>query len=330
MCLNSCKNVTENRLVFIENNFIKVGVLPDVGGRIVFLSNGDNNNILYSNEEFWNEPRQNRIIPKAESDFKAYDGFITWIGPQSDWWSQQDINEIKRSEKHNWPPDPYIIYGCYKIVKRTDTVLIMEGEDSPISGLKFYKKFSLHNNQLKIEVKARNIRQQEVKWDLWSNIRFPGFTSFLIPANIDQIKSFDAEVNETTDSMRYNFYNNFFSFMPEEPSKGKNMRSSKAFLNPDKGIMAAFRNNNMLLISFDKVREENLYPNQAFVEVYNRIATDTSLNLLELEHHSAYKTIQPGEYIILNEVWQLLNCNETSTKRQQIDCFNKALGIINN
>jgi len=41
------------------------------------------------------------------------------------------------------------------------------------------------------------------------------------------------------------------------------------------------------------------------IEVYMKTAADESVNLLELEHHSAFQELAPGETLIKRQSWTL-------------------------
>ena len=55
---------------------------------------------------------------------------------------------------------------------------------------------------------------------------------------------------------------------------------------------------------------DKIHSNQAFVEVVNSITKEKEESLLELEHHSAYKILIPGEEMLLQETWTLDTYND--------------------
>jgi len=61
----------------------------------------------------------------------------------------------------------------------------------------------------------------------------------------------------------------------------------------------------MLVMSFDFVERDQVHPEQGFVEVYKSLSATGADDLLELEHHSAYVRLQPGESHVLRERWQI-------------------------
>jgi hypothetical protein len=202
-----------------------------------------------------------------------------------------------------------LIYGDYKIVEKTALKLVFEGPDSPISGVKLTKLFELNGNQLHITTTAKNIRTTNVSWDLWSNARFGAFTNFKVPVDDDGVLRVVANENDSLDKVKYEVKEGSFVFYPEMPSAGKKKRISKAFLYPKEGRIVASTETLQLTIEFDKVPFNEIHPEQALVEVYNCISVDGSADILELEHHSAYTHLEPGESMSLKEVWTLKAVN---------------------
>jgi hypothetical protein len=294
-----------NCVEVIENEHIKVVVLVDVGGRMVFLGKPDGDNILYSDSALWNEPQSERVKPDVHSTFKPYNGLITRFGPQTDSWVQQDIAPVKKQNEDMWPPDPYLIYSTFDIVEKSDSSLVIESPESPVSGVKLVKSFCLNGDNLNIKVDAVNCRYGKVAWDLWSNARFDAYTNFEIPVKHRTDVKIQAENSGESEIIDHKIEDGVFTFLPEEPEDDNKRRISKAFIYPEKGEMTVIKHDSRLIIKFDKVQREMIHPDQALVEVYNCVSSNGETNLLELEHHSAYKEIAPGEKITLTETWTL-------------------------
>ncbi len=124
----------------LNNKNIEVGILTEAGGRIVILRKPGFKNILKSDSSLWIDPEKHINKISAFSDFIAFNGHITWVGPQSEWWTHQNLNIERNKLKADWPPDPYLIYGSNEIISRSDTSIIMVGLKSPVSGLRIFKK----------------------------------------------------------------------------------------------------------------------------------------------------------------------------------------------
>jgi hypothetical protein len=294
-----------SQIISIKNEYIEAGFLPGVGGRMVYLAAIGSENVLFSDSTLWNENENERVDLHPEAGFKAYNGHITWLGPQSDWWKQQDLLPEKRSRGDMWPPDPYLLYSNFEIIEKTDTSIVLQGKESPVSGVKLTKKFILNDNQLNIEVSATNCRETKVAWDIWSNARFDAFTHFKVPIHENSILKISAEESKFMEKVEYTSDKGFFTFKPEMPLNPTKQRRSKAYIHPSEGKIYAETNDTKLSINFDLLPPEKIHPDQALIEVYNSISATGSGNLLELEHHSAYKTLEPGESMTLSEVWIL-------------------------
>ena len=78
-------------MIILSNDQVEVGVLPEVGGRVVLLRKPGLQNILKSDERLWVDAEKHKPEISAFSDFKAFNGHIVWLGPQSEWWIHQDI-----------------------------------------------------------------------------------------------------------------------------------------------------------------------------------------------------------------------------------------------
>lgn len=294
---------TDQKVIFLQNNSIKIGVLPDVGGRMVFYGEPNEENLLFSDSALWNEPEIERVVPELQVAFKSYDGFITWVGPQSEWWSHQEL--IPQKKGSVWPPDPYLIYSDFLVSELTDTSVILTGPESPISGVQLTKYFVLTGNELRIKVEAKNIRNTSVSWDLWSNARFNAFTIFKVPVDSSGIIRIEGREDKSNEIVANDLHEGYFTFKPQLPVDPSKKRISKAFLYPEEGKMLVFKNDVQLCIEFEKVPLEQIHPEQALVEVYNSIDAKGLTNVLELEHHSAYRKLNPGDIIELSEIWRL-------------------------
>lgn len=302
--LTSCTvNKTNDKVIYLQNNSLKIGILPDVGGRMVFFGEPNGENLLFSDSSLWNEPEQNRVVVSPDANFKAYNGLITWVGPQSAWWSQQEIRKEKKGDL--WPPDPYLIYANYQVVEQNDTLIVLLGAESPVSGLQLTKKFVLYDIGLQISVSAKNITPNSLSWDLWSNARFNAFSEFKIPTDSSGILKIQYQDEEISEPIEHRLKDGFFTFEPEKPIDSKKRKIAKAFIYPTEATIMLYKNNLMLTIAFDKVPFDQIHPEQALIEVYNCVSSNGLDDILELEHHSAYKTLKAGETMYLSEYWTI-------------------------
>ncbi|MCF8357233.1 MAG: DUF4380 domain-containing protein [Prolixibacteraceae bacterium] len=293
-------------MVFILSEDLRIGLLPDVGGRMVFFGAPGGENMLFSDSTQWNEPEADRITPSPDAGFKAYNGLIYWLGPQSQWWRQQKVNSGRYKRGDWWPPDPYLIYSEYSVEILSDTSVLLASPNSPVSGVQMTKKYAVSGDKLFITVSLRNIRDEPIAWDIWSNARFEAFTPFRIPLDLTEIIRIKAKETDKVDIIPYSLTDGYFSLETIPPSVGKLYSEVKAFLHPDEGIMLVDKAPYQLTIEFDVVPCEAIHPEQALVEVYNKVSVDGKSNLLELEHHSAYETIPTGGMLEMKESWTLV------------------------
>jgi len=301
----------KHNLVFIQNGTIKVGILTDVGGRIVYASLIGEKNILKSDSELWVENAKEKPEVSARSHFKAYNGHIVWVGPQKEWWSHQNKNLYRKYSKANWPPDPYLTIGDYNIINQTDTSISMISPESPVSGLQLTKEIKIDSKgKIFFRCIAKNILKTDVSWDLWFNTRLDGFSRFYVPASSQSIKQINKGFNKKSDTLDYTVKDDFFTFIPEKPTGGKTDRWAKAYLFPISPYIAAFSEEQLLLIHFESHVPSEIHHDQSEVEIFNSITTNNQDALLELEYHAPYKTLKPGETMEAWENWDIRSYHE--------------------
>ena len=297
-------------LTYIKNGNIRAGILTDVGGRIVSLQRDGGANILESNPALWNEDKTERVTPSPllteEEDFKAYNGHEVWVGPQSEWWKQQTLNVEKSHSTLFWPPDPYIIYDRYTVLEKTDHSIVIQGTESPISGVQFTKKIAIDENEkLHFEVTARNVRKEPVKWDLWLITRVNGYSLNFVPVNSAKNVFLTDPSHAHQGKAPYKIEDGFFSFTAGKMDRNYQECTGKAIISPAKPYMAALVDNNLLVIRFDKQDPAGIHPEQGEVELYSFATPQREASLLELEIHTPYKTLQPGESMSARETWEV-------------------------
>jgi len=202
---NSMKNIQkpQKNLVLLRNNNIELGVSLALGGNVMILKLHNHNSIIKSDTITVPVTLSNDPLENAKLDFIEYNGQTVWIGPQSEWWTQQDLHKERKDSKAVWPPDPYIMYGKYKIISQTDTSLIIEGPVSPISGLQMTKEITLIGNKVRFKIVAQNKSNRNVSWDLWFNMRLNGMARAYIPVNKESITSIKPRIDKTSDSVDY-------------------------------------------------------------------------------------------------------------------------------
>lgn len=324
-CFCNAQNKS-NSLIMLSNSKIEVGILPEVGGRIVLLRLPGYNNILKSNSNLWIDPDKHKPEISPFTNFVPFNGHITWVGPQNEWWIHQDLNHERKESKADWPPDPYLTYGKYNIVNKTDTSVRMIGPDSPISGVRFIKDVSICSNGIvTVTSSAQNIRKENVSWDLWMLTRVDGFANVYVPINKDGILRLKHNSSNTIEATPYNILDNFFTFTPSKPAKKKSEQLQEVHLYPTDGFIACFAQRQMLLISFDMLDRKLIHPNHGLVELYSSINKNADERLLELEIHGAYNTLAPGQVISLTQKWKVVSYSLSSDKKSQINFIKRSI-----
>jgi len=298
-----------DRLIKISDGRIEVGVLPDLGGMVALLHLIGKPNILKADQSLWAEPptRPRRFGPNYP--WTPYNGHIVWLGPQSEWWAHQDKSPKKRRERSVWPPDPYINNGYYEVIERSDTEIVMRGPDSEFSGVRLIKSVRIKRGKVFFNVRAENIRNKPVSWDLWLNTRVDGYAKCYAPvASIKKIRidtPVGVEGEGGDEPCVFSLDGGYCTVEPLKPSKGKDRRFGKAFIQAGKGMMAAFTSSQALIIRFKRHAPALIHPEQALVEFYNITTNNREDALTELEYHAPYKTLAPGESMEAEQVWEL-------------------------
>jgi hypothetical protein len=258
-------------------------------------------NILKAAERYWQKPSRLLYSFPNHARFRAYNGHIVWVGPQSQWWQQQDVNQERKQRKAGWPPDLYLERAANTITHHTPTSLTMVGADSPISGVRLTKTIALQEKgQLDFLVEATNIRDHAITWDLWCNTRVDGFARCYVPVDHNGIKRIGGGISERSQHMPHTVHNGYFTFTPATPPAGKIYRA-KAFLNPTRGFIACFDQSQLLTIDFALPQPDDIHPDQAGVELYNCASARRSSALLELECHGPYTTLAPGHSMTMRQ-----------------------------
>jgi hypothetical protein len=307
-------------LVLLENGGTRIGVLSQIGGTVVFFQKGNSQNLLEADSALWNEPENQKPIPNAFSQWKAYKGHTVWLGPQSEWWTHQTLNLVRRDEKAAWPPDPYLIFGDYKIEHQTKNELVLSSPKSPVSGIRLIKSISIDTTgKVTVKATAVNVKDEAISWDVWHNTRVNGFAHCYVPVQQGLPNRVKSNFNEMSDSIAYSFVNGFFTYLPSMPRNGKHEGSTKAFLFPEHPYMAAFDKGFVFLIRFHDYPIGQLHPKQALVETYNCVSVDGKSTVLEMEHHGPYQTLKPGESISVTETWEAIPYNGANTTEAQTE-----------
>ncbi|MDR3013343.1 MAG: DUF4380 domain-containing protein [Chitinispirillales bacterium] len=315
-----------SRLIKITDGNIELGVIPDLGGMVALLRIVGKRNVLKADETLWNKRPVVRRGFCPNPRWKAYNGHIVWLGPQSEWWAHQNLNLKKRDERAVWPPDPYINNGYFEVIEKSDTKVSMMGPESEFSGVRLFKSIRIKDGKVHFKVSAQNIRNVPISWDLWLNTRVDGYARCYAPvSSINKIRV-DGRVTAKLDMSEFLHDGGYCGVTSRAPSKDKKERWAKAFIQADRGAMAAFVSSQALIIRFKRHAPKLIHPEQALVEFYNYTSHNREDALTELEYHAPYVTLSPGEWMDASQVWELHPFKAKPSHRDCVD-FLRSAGI---
>lgn len=304
-CMAEKKN--ENQVITLSNGIVQIKLLPAVGGTLVSASLTGHENILNSDSTQWNESLEKRPSMDPTQPFKAYNGMIVWLSPQSEWWVKQDTYPDLKKAKSMWPPDPYVTCSLYKVIRRTANEITMESPESPNSHVQLTKTFRIEGNKVFITAVARNFSKDTVSWGLWFNTRMNGWDKVFVPSDsTDLVK---------TQYMKYpdihlpvlKYADGCFSYQAVAPLAGQAAYKSKSFFSIENPVIAGYKANQWLIIRGGKMDRTKVHPEQGRIEIYVENSATKVNDLQELEMHFAYEKIAPGATIEASENWEILS-----------------------
>jgi hypothetical protein len=293
-------------LVEITNGTVVLGIVPSLGGRAVALRVADGENLLDSDPKYWRAPFPR---PSLETPFAPWNGRIVWVGPQSGFWSQQEVRP--GVSEAVWPPDPFNEAGRFEVLERTPTRLRLIGPLSPVTGLVLEHDYEITGDRMvRMKVTGSNGRSTPVSWDLWPNtrVRPEGFP--YVPLDPEAPLRVEGPDPGSPGTGEYpHEVNDGWLAMPPgaRPEPPQRMLTAKAFVRPSRGLIAFFHRRLLLLIRAEMVPIERLHPEQAFVEIYRGAGTTPEPDILELEMHGPYQTLAPGASMSFEQTFEVLD-----------------------
>lgn len=296
----------DNQVITLTNGIVKIKLLPAVGGTLVWASLTGHENILNSDSMQWNESPEERPTMDPGAPFKAYNGMIVWLSPQSEWWVKQDTYPQLKNRKSLWPPDPYLTCAAYKVTHQTPSEITMESPESPNTHVQFIKTFRIEANKIFITALARNCSNDTVSWGLWFNTRMNGWDKVFVPADsTDLVKTQYMQYPEIhKPELKYD--NGYFSYEAVAPEAGQAAYKSKSFLSVENPVIIGYKANQWLVIRGAKVDRTRIHPEQGRIEIYVENSASKVNDLQELEMHFAYEKIAPGASIEASQNWKIV------------------------
>ena len=309
----------ESRLVFLSNESVEIGIFPELAGSVMVFRKPGGDNFLYVHPGDWLDWEPTIPDPEQVGTWTDFFGHIMWLGPQSEFWNQQGV--LPEMQGQWWPPDPYLVYGNYRILEQTEDSLSLEGPESPYTGVKLTKTYRLNGSKVEMEVVATNTGERNLKWDLWSNTRVPPKWPFLIPVASPENVRTDPEKLKV---IEWTADDGYFSFDLTPSAEGKS-ESAKAFVSASQPWIASFSADTVFVKSFEMVDPLRVPPGQSLVEVYYARNADIDKAFVELEAHGAYTELKAGESMTFHETWSLMPFDGENTRESRIEWAKKNL-----
>jgi len=300
----------------LSNPALTLGLVPGLGGRIVELRVEGGDNLLDSDPRSWQEP-----FPPADlrTPFEPWNGHTYWVGPQSEWWTQQDMDPERRSAKATWPPDPFHETARYQVRERSRSRARLESPPSPITGLRRKLEVELVGaRRVRIRVTATNGRPTPVAWSFYSNTRVRPDGWAYVRLAPDGIKRIDGPRDGSPYPHRV--VRGFFVSPPGvKPGPAETPLTADAFLRPVEARIAYFRGHQLFLKRTETFSEVRLHPEETPVEIYRSSGGGRDAALLELELHGPYEKLPPGQAMSFEETWDILDYPGTAEPEAHLD-----------
>lgn len=283
----------------LSNQISTFTFTPQIGGRGLHFGLVGADNVLKVDERLLSLP-----APKvsSSSDNIGYLGHINWIGPQAEWWLHQTENLERRQQKAVWPPDAHTVLASATLNAISGNAVNMTLPASPVTGLRLDKSYVLHDDgSLQLDVTATNTRQASVAWDIWFNTRLNANSVLYVPVAGAQNVRIDT-FGETPFKQALVVDEGLLTIDLTVADRLK----GKAFVQPSKGWMAAFTADQLFVIEFTLQPQAAIHPAQGQLEFYlDYSAKSADAGVLEMELHSPYTYLEPGESFSSQEVWRV-------------------------
>jgi hypothetical protein len=315
----------------LHNSTLQLNLTPSLGGRVIGFNLRDKSNFLKIGDAF-NQAIQAHVSANAESI--DYFGHIVWLGPQSQWWQKQRLNQTRFTAGAQWPPDPYVIFADNKLLTHSATEISLQGKASPISGMQLNKRFYLHaeiDNLVSQAINAINISKSEQAWDIWFNTRVSADTHIVVPVadfSDVRISSFEDQDNGP---VSVNLESQLLNIDITTFSRDKTKHKGKIFIQPSQGWLAGYKQGQLFIIQFPLLAANLIHPEQGQVEVYvahQQAAEDKGL--IEMELHTAFQHLAPGQSMRGQSNWFMFDYPQDASQQQILAILQTKIQWINN
>ncbi len=320
----------EASLLILSNDVAVVGIMPRLAGRVVLYRLCEGRNVLKSDPNNWALPTEEYPSPTPQSStMPFFGGHITWVGPQAEWWTQQDVNIQRKEAAADWPPDPYLLFSEYGVTIHSNNYVKLVGPISPVSGLQLTKETALlPDGRVRHRVIAENMRTNSVSWNLWSNTRLPGSSRFYLSVSDKKSRIRTKNVTARPLSIRplsSIIVNGFFTFRNEtEADEDISHRTGRALVSPYDCAVAVFDDDRVFIKRLLQIHRQLIHPDQEIFDLFQDTREDGTL---ELGANGPYVTIPPGGKLALSEMWTIYFYDGPNTAESETE-FLKELNTI--
>ncbi len=320
-------NEKRTGIIVLSKNNTEVKILPSIGGTIVYFGKTNGKNILKSDTSLWNYKFDVPVKDRIYNNIIPINGHTIWLGTQTDWWKNQNVRKDLREKQAAWPPDPFLIYGEYNVLKLTESYAVLESEPSIYTGVKLIKKIRvIKDGRAVIIAEAINVTDKPISWDVWFNTRVDGYAKIYVPIAKRENVRIQYKFENQFEKMPYKIEKGFFTFVTSPPSSGFPKRHGKALIYPRTNKMFAFTNDKMFVIAFKKYNRSKVHKEHGMVEIYNSVDANGDA-LSEMEYHAPYETILPEKSISGKEVWEIVDYRNGNDFNSHINFINAYLSL---
>ena len=289
-------------LTYIQNDHIKIGILGKAGGRIVALHYQNSDNLIYADKQMWSQPAWTEITitPRRWGVYPGYYGHSMWIGPQDQWYNQQELYPYMHNK--TWPPDKHLNVTQYTVLNQEKDRIALLSPASPISGLSLQKNYKVDGQTVSIDVQAKNTGDKVYTWNLWSLLRMPTKAAVWIhPGDKQRIEK---NKHDGTDLIMRSHQG--WQYL-DRSTYSEASRCGKLFSDCQTPVIVAFSAQHCIIISFNKIKQANLPKAHQNIEIFEASHKDPSKkSFIELEHHGALHSVAPNESFQHKEQWRIV------------------------
>lgn len=275
-------------VIIVESGLLKIGIAPDIGGRIISIQ-VDGEELLFHQKEHAGETfhfgsSDDRKELKRSLGFRLWGGDKTWVAPQEAWW--EGIPPIDLDA------------GVYELEK-SDEIIRLKSPICPETGIRIIREISLKDEgRMDLNQIFVNDSENIIKKGIWDVTQFLRSMSVFIPTDPEKIRGYPNEGDSVT---LHPHYVKPSSHGWSEIKCGEPVHFKFGSM-LDRGVIMAVHplKDGFLLHGrrFNTVPDSD-YAHRAVVEVYNSPTYD----YLELEIHAPFLPIQPKGSVSHSQEW---------------------------